>query len=62
MIMRRAQRSLTGFQSGTFIGHFPSDGAASMAVKGLKLSHGFDASIHTVHFPADHFIPFTLLI
>ena len=27
---------LNGFNFGTFIGRFPNDGAASMAVKGLK--------------------------
>ena len=34
--MRRGQKSLNGFKFGTFISRFPSDGAASMAVKGLK--------------------------
>ena len=34
--MRRGQKSLNGFKFGTFIGRFPSDGEASMAVKGLK--------------------------
>ena len=29
-------KSLTGFKSGTFVGRFPSDGAGSIAVKGLK--------------------------
>ena len=62
VLMRRGQRSLTGFQFGTFIGRFQSDGAASVAVNGLKLSHGFAANIQTVHFPVHHFIPFTLLI
>ena len=30
------EESLNGFRSGTFVGLFPSDGAAGMAVKGLK--------------------------
>ena len=29
-------KKLNGFKFGTFIGHFPSDGVASMAVKGLN--------------------------
>ena len=29
-------KSLNGFKFGTFIGRFPSDGAAGMSVKGLK--------------------------
>ena len=35
MIMRRRQKGLNGFKVGTFTGRFPSDGAASMAMKGL---------------------------
>ena len=34
--MQREQKSLNGFKFGTFIGRFLSDGAASVAVKGLK--------------------------
>ena len=33
--MRKGQTSLDGFNRGTFIGRFQSDGAASTAVKGL---------------------------
>ena len=33
----RRHKSLSGFKFGTVIGRFPSDGAASMAVKGLIL-------------------------
>ena len=29
-------KEINGFRFGTFVGRFPSDGAASMAVKGLK--------------------------
>ena len=40
MLMRRVKKTKTkkrnGFRFGTFIGRFPSDGAAIMAVKGLK--------------------------
>ena len=32
----REQKSLNGFKFGTFIDRFPSDGAATMAVKGLR--------------------------
>ena len=32
--------SLNDFKFGTFIGRFPSDGAASMAVKGLSNKQG----------------------
>ena len=35
MLLRRRQKSLNGFKFGTLIGRFPSDDAASMAVKGL---------------------------
>ena len=31
----KGQKSHNDFRFGTFIGHFPSDGAPSMAVKGL---------------------------
>ena len=31
----KVEKSLSGFKFGTFIGRFPSDGEASMAVKGL---------------------------
>ena len=37
MLMRRGQKSLNGFIFGTFVGHFPSQGTASMAVKGLTV-------------------------
>ena len=33
--MQREKKSLNDFKCGTFTGRFPSDGAASMAVKGL---------------------------
>ena len=33
--MQRGQKSFNGFKSGTLVGRFPSDGATSMAVKGL---------------------------
>ena len=36
--MWRGQKSLNGFKFGILIGRFPSDGGASMAVKGLMLS------------------------
>ena len=36
--MRTGGGSLNGFKFGTFIGRFPSDGAARMAVKGLNVS------------------------
>ena len=32
----KGAKTLNGFKFGTFIGRFPSDSAASMAVKGLK--------------------------
>ena len=35
MLMRRGQKLYNDFKFGTFIGRFPSDCAASMAVKGL---------------------------
>ena len=34
----RGQKGHNGFKFGTFIGRFPSDGAASVAVKGLTPS------------------------
>ena len=34
--MGREQKSFNGFKFGTLIGRFPSDSAASMAVKGLN--------------------------
>ena len=33
-------KRLYDFKFGNFIGRFPSDGAASMAVKGLTMAHG----------------------
>ena len=40
MLTRRGRggKSLNDFKFGTFIGRFPSDGAASMAEKGLRVS------------------------
>ena len=35
--MRRGKKGLNDFRFGIFIGRFESDGAASMAVKGLSL-------------------------
>ena len=37
--MQREKKSLNNFKIGTFTGRFPSDGAASMAVKGLRTIH-----------------------
>ena len=37
--------SLNGFQFGTFIGRFPSDGAENTAVNGLKGNRSPDADI-----------------
>ena len=34
----KGQKDVTDFKSGTFVGRFPSDGAASIAVKGLNKS------------------------
>ena len=34
--MRRVKKKIYCFRFGTFIGRFPSEGAASIAVKGLK--------------------------
>ena len=34
---RRVKKSLNDFRFGIFISHFPSDGVASLAVKGLKM-------------------------
>jgi len=39
LMQKRGQKSLNGFKFGTFIGHFPSDGAASIAVKGLNINY-----------------------
>ena len=36
----KGEKSLNDFKFGTFAGRFPSDGAASMAVKGLKRTFG----------------------
>ena len=36
MFMRRGRKRLIRFESGTFTGLFPSDGVASIAVKGLS--------------------------
>ena len=36
MLMRRVKKSLNDFKFGTFISRFPSNGGASMSVKGLK--------------------------
>ena len=36
----KGEKSLNDFKFGTFAGRFPSDGAASMAVKGLKRIFG----------------------
>ena len=35
----KKKESLNDFKFGTFVGRFPSDGAASMAVKGLSTYH-----------------------
>ena len=48
--MRRGKKGLNGFIFATFVGRFPSDGATSMAVKGLTGS----GSVHC----RDHFWPF----
>ena len=42
MLKRKGQKSLNGLKYGTFIGRFPSDGAANMAVKGL-IRHTWEA-------------------
>ena len=34
----KGEKSLNDFKFGTFAGRFPSDGAASMAVKGLSVT------------------------
>ena len=39
LFMQREKKSLNNFKIGTFTGRFPSDGAASMAVKGLRTIH-----------------------
>ena len=39
--MRRGRKSLNGFKFGPFVGLFPSDGAASTAVKGLNCTLTF---------------------
>ena len=36
MFIRRGENCLNEFKFGTFIGRFPSEGAASVAVKGLR--------------------------
>ena len=44
------QKSLNGFESGTFVASFPSDGAASMLVKGLTwLSSECSRSVPPTH-------------
>ena len=35
MLMRKGKKPLTDFKFGTFVGRFLSDGATSMAAKGL---------------------------
>ena len=35
--MQKEKESLSGFRFGIFVGRFPSDGAASKAVKGLSV-------------------------
>ena len=37
----KGEKSLNDFTLGTFTGRFPSDGAASMAVKGLKAPYTY---------------------
>ena len=45
--MQRREK-IDGFKFGIFIGRFPSDGAANIAVKGLKISHtGSDTIVWT---------------
>ena len=46
--MQRGKKGLNGFILATFVGRFPSDGATSMAVKGLTGS----GSVHC----RDHFL------
>ena len=41
-MLTRKGKSLNGFKSGSFVGRFPSDGAARMAVKGLRYFHVSD--------------------
>ena len=51
--MWRRQNSLNGFKFGTFIGRFPGDGTASMAMKGLKCNTESTSTLsppqHRVH-------------
>ena len=37
---KKKKKSLNDFTFGTFIGRFPSDGAASLAAKGLTTTYG----------------------
>ena len=43
--MRRGQKGLNDFKLSTFIGRFESDGAASIAVKGLRNGRELGGSI-----------------
>ena len=42
---KKKREKKNGFKFGIFIDRFPSDGAANMAVKGLKIS---DTGSHTI--------------
>ena len=46
MLKRRGPKSLNSFKFGTFIGRFPSDGAASMTAKGLMADTLKDRASH----------------
>ena len=46
MLKRPGPKSLNSFKFGTFIGRFPSDGAASMTVKGLMADTLKDLASH----------------
>ena len=43
--MRRGQKRLNGFKFGDFMVRFPSDGAASLAVKGLNVNLSDDGPV-----------------
>ena len=44
--MHSGQKSLNGFKAGTVIGRFRSDGAASMAVEGLRPTYQAKADLN----------------
>ena len=59
MLMQKGQNSLNGLKYDTFIGHFPSDGMARMAVKGLNDFFLISVSLSGPHLHEDIWDPFS---